>query len=188
MRVLLLVFVFALVAFTYADIPLGGEVWLSKFVHNALQQSSTQSPSTTAAPSSCKDPNFCVTNYDSSKSGPNSMWPSNVLDINGWIGYIAYLIIVFLIPIVGLIVMWNVVFYIWCCRKCGLCGGSEPKPPQGEVFEGYNKRRRHLLMIPIDIIIGAIMYVRFHVSNSIVFVPFWLSSSLLYLALVSQKS
>jgi hypothetical protein len=116
------------------------------------------------------------------------MWPSNVLDINGWIGYIAYLIIVFLIPIVGLIVMWNVVFYIWCCRKCGLCGGSEPKPPQGEVFEGYNKRRRHLLMIPIDIIIGAIMYVRFHVSNSIVFVPFWLSSSLLYLALVSQKS
>jgi hypothetical protein len=113
------------------------EFWFNRYVVHTIQSSSGIS----------YDP------YDAGKVVVSRNWPDNLGSVSGWVGYGAYLIMVFLSPFVVLIVLCNVAFYFWCCRKCGACGGAKP----GKGLEGYEKKERRILLIPIDIIFAAIV-------------------------------
>jgi hypothetical protein len=122
------------------ETALGGEPFNLWEVLSAQSIYETQQSSTTNNPDIHYEP------YDNSRVVISRNWPQNLADVSLWVGYGAYLIMVFLSPIVILIVLCNVTFYFWCCRKLKVCGGSKP------IDTGYPISARRKLLVPIDII------------------------------------
>lgn len=122
-----------------------------QFTSNLLNEKAVFSGVNQASPSQSSSLTYVP--YSANRVVISRNWPSNLLDVSLWVGYGAYLIMVFLSPFVVLLFLCNVTSYIWCCRKCGKCGGSSLKDKK----EGYDKKSRRSLLIPIDIVFAMIM-------------------------------
>lgn len=85
----------------------------------------------------------------------SSNYPDNPFDFGGWLGYIIFLIIMIIIPIVFCLSCCCIMSWIYCLRCCGLLGGRDIK--KGEDFYGYTKVERLILLIPYVIFYALIV-------------------------------
>lgn len=89
--------------------------------------------------------------WDSSRVTYSTTWPEDPLDYQGWVGFIFFLVTIFLIPLI----VWLICQCIVCCicgfRCVGLCGGKTKK-------EGYSTRERKFLLIPYVAVFISLWY------------------------------
>ncbi|KAL0491544.1 hypothetical protein AKO1_010291 [Acrasis kona] len=125
------------------ETPLDMEPLTLKSVRSILQSAPTPTPT--------QDQIYYYVPYDSGRAQPTNKWPANLADVSPWVGYIIYIVLVFLTSWIVLAVTCNIMFYFWCCRCCCKnCGDALP------TVQSYNKTERRKLYIPMIIFVAVI--------------------------------
>lgn len=90
---------------------------------------------------------------------PNNNYPADLQDVDGWVGYGIYLLLVFLAPLIIGALLFFVLTGFCCLRFCGLCGGFKPLADSPYQTKGFSTLEQKIMILPTTIVFLCILYV-----------------------------